>query len=167
MCNTPTALSGWSFSIFMVQNSFMENLVKWQACWMSWRSFIFLSWDKVVITTLPCTRRLTDSKIATPLAPIFPLGVTPSPPISPAHKSLKKTNKFFHLQLHLCKVLKCFYFSFSCNYNLFYIPTQSENKIEEEQMLLAACTPLEHVKICITTSRRELNKIKRKFQTLE
>lgn len=32
---------------------------------------------------------LTDSKMATPLAPILPLGVTPRPPISPAHRSLR------------------------------------------------------------------------------
>ena len=32
---------------------------------------------------------LTDSNIATPSAPMFPLGVTPRPPIKPAHKSLK------------------------------------------------------------------------------
>ena len=30
---------------------------------------------------------LTDSKMA-PVSPMLPLGVTPSPPISPAHKSL-------------------------------------------------------------------------------
>jgi hypothetical protein len=34
-------------------------------------------------------RVLTDSKMATPLAPILPLGVTPRPPISPAHRSLR------------------------------------------------------------------------------
>ncbi len=31
----------------------------------------------------------TDSNMATPFAPMFPLGVTPSPPIRPAHRSLK------------------------------------------------------------------------------
>lgn len=31
----------------------------------------------------------TDSNMATPLAPMFPLGVTPRPPINPAHRSLK------------------------------------------------------------------------------
>lgn len=40
-----------------------------------------------------CNQGLTDSKIATPLAPIFPLGVTPRPPIKPAHRSLKERKK--------------------------------------------------------------------------
>ena len=41
--------------------------------------------------------RLTDSNIATPSAPMFPLGVTPRPPIKPAHKSLeRKTLGFSH-----------------------------------------------------------------------
>lgn len=31
----------------------------------------------------------TDSKMATPLAPMLPLGVTPRPPIRPAHRSLQ------------------------------------------------------------------------------
>lgn len=31
----------------------------------------------------------TDSNMATPFAPMFPLGVTPSPPIRPAHRSLR------------------------------------------------------------------------------
>lgn len=34
----------------------------------------------------------TDSKMATPLAPMFPLGVTPRPPIRPAHRSLKHSH---------------------------------------------------------------------------
>lgn len=33
-------------------------------------------------------RVLTDSNMATPLAPMLPLGVTPRPPIRPAHRSL-------------------------------------------------------------------------------
>lgn len=49
-------------------------------------------------------RVLTDSKMATPLAPIFPLGVTPRPPIRPAHRSLRTgkdivKNKAIHLAL--------------------------------------------------------------------
>ena len=40
------------------------------------------------------TRVLTDSKIATPLAPMLPLGVTPRPPISPAHRSLGAEKHF-------------------------------------------------------------------------
>lgn len=35
----------------------------------------------------------TDSNMATPLAPMFPLGVTPRPPINPAHRSLKDKSK--------------------------------------------------------------------------
>lgn len=34
----------------------------------------------------------TDSNMATPLAPMFPLGVTPRPPIRPAHRSLKHSH---------------------------------------------------------------------------
>ena len=40
------------------------------------------------------TRVLTDSKIATPLAPMLPLGVTPRPPINPAHRSLGAQKHF-------------------------------------------------------------------------
>lgn len=32
----------------------------------------------------------TDSNMATPLAPMLPLGVTPRPPIKPAQRSLKQ-----------------------------------------------------------------------------
>lgn len=35
-------------------------------------------------------RSHTDSNMATPLAPILPLGVTPRPPINPAQRSLKE-----------------------------------------------------------------------------
>lgn len=135
---------------------------------MAWKSFRFSSWDKV-ITALPCVTRLTDSKMATPLAPMFPLGVTPRPPMSPAHKSLKKTqpsnkktHKFFHIQLPLCKVLQYFCLSINCNYNLIYTPAQSQNNMEKEQMLLATCTPSEHWKILRTTSRKQCNKGKLK-----
>jgi hypothetical protein len=52
-------------------------------------------------------RLLTDSKMATPLAPMLPLGVTPRPPINPAHRSLGTKSiskdilkkKTFHLAL--------------------------------------------------------------------
>ena len=40
------------------------------------------------------TRVLTDSKIATPLAPMLPLGVTPRPHINPAHRSLRAEKHF-------------------------------------------------------------------------
>lgn len=39
-------------------------------------------------------RALTDSKMATPLAPMLPLGVTPRPPINPAHRSLGAEKHF-------------------------------------------------------------------------
>lgn len=36
-------------------------------------------------------RKQTDSNMATPFAPMLPLGVTPRPPIRPAHRSLQHT----------------------------------------------------------------------------
>lgn len=36
---------------------------------------------------------LTDSNIAAPSSPIFPLGVSPKPPISPAPRSLNNETK--------------------------------------------------------------------------
>lgn len=47
--------------------------------------------------------QLTDSNIAIPLAPMFPLGVTPSPPIRPAHRSLEGQTSVFRCYVHLLR----------------------------------------------------------------
>lgn len=59
-------------------------------------------WTELFIFTVDTTEKLTDSNMATPLAPMFPLGVTPSPPIRPAHRSLRRKNYVSSHILYTC-----------------------------------------------------------------
>ena len=57
--------------------------------------------------------KLTDSKIAAPFSPIFPLGVRPNPPIRPAPKSLQTTQfTMICLEVSVIHLLERFMYKF-------------------------------------------------------
>lgn len=75
----------WTLSIIFV--TAMQDLQHFTLCNKMFKVLVYLNSMNMT--------QLTDSNMA-PDSPILPLGVTPSPPIRPAHKSLKinKINLF-------------------------------------------------------------------------
>lgn len=75
-----------------------ERIVLWLVSWLALKVIRMNSKDSFVTHLTPCMsngthfrkKEHTDSKMATPLVPMLPLGVTPRPPISPAHRSLEE-----------------------------------------------------------------------------